>query len=180
MKHPSLLTQQAVDPILETARRNLAYEGALYPMLFVQFKDSQSILLPLELPDDPEAKRDYFAELGSLVRRNCRGGLGATLYLGEGWLVDGRSAVDAAKVAPGAPWARHPCRQESIAVVGRNAQNTRHTFVVQPFGRDPQGKPVWQPIANAVYNQPPAQGVRMDGLLDWFFVGAADKIEVPF
>lgn len=171
MQSSSLLTQRAVDPILAIARHNLEADGRLLPVLFVRFRDGRQSLLPLELSANPNAKRRHLEALGHALNRN---GVAEALFLGEGWCVDARTAPDALKVRP----SRHPCRQEAIALVGRNRPNTRHTCVLQPFGRDSQNKPVWQSPLRAVYDQEVTRDTQASGLLDWFFA-SADVLDLP-
>jgi hypothetical protein len=79
-----------------------------------------------------------------------------------------------------APWilppSCHPQRQEAIVIVGRNAPASRYSLLVQPFGRDDEGKPVWRRLAVARYDVPMDEGYQPGGLLDYLF--AANRKEV--
>lgn len=151
--------------MLRQARINLLRDGALAPVLFVQFQKGEKGLLPLELPENPNDKPDYFATLG-LVFVSAGKQLHEALMLSETWYVskdeDANLSLD---ISP----SEHPRRKEAISLMGRNAAGTRFTFVVQPFGRDLRHRPVMEKVAIAEYNVSSMAELAAVGLLDYLF-----------
>lgn len=151
--------------MLRQARLNLLRDGSLAPVLFVQFQNHEKGVLPLELPTDPEEKPEYFAIIG-LVFASAGKQLNEALMLSETWYVSREE--DAALTLEVRP-SEHPQRKEAISMMGRNAQRTRYTFVVQPFGRDTRQRPVMERVAIAEYNIAQTAGVAAVGVLDYLF-----------
>jgi hypothetical protein len=138
-------------------------------MLLVHLANGQKIVTELELPDTTPEKEAYFTRLGAFFRRRGQP-IDEAMTVVEGWYVDVREHPDALTV----PVSQHPARREVISIVGRNAPGTRHTFLVQPFSRDPLNQPVFEPIPAelAQFNVRRDQGTHSEGLLDYLFAAA--------
>jgi|SRR5581483_4135158 len=162
---PSILSQEFAEGILRQAKQNLKKDGALSPMLFLQFKEGEGGIVPLDLPDTHEERAEYFAVIGATFQSQGKV-IEEALFLSDTWYVsaegEGRLSLD---VAP----SKHPKRREAITIIGRDAQRTRYTMVVQVYGRDRQHQPVFEPPALAEYNifGTPTSGPV--GLLDHLF-----------
>ncbi len=116
------------------------------------------------LPNTPEQKRVYFAQLGAHYGRHGQLIRAAVLVV-ESWLVESEEPPSAFRMRP----SRHPGRQEALVLIGRDAPDTRSTQVIQPFTRDPRNKPVWSKPITAIYDEPATPGNRTQGLLDELF-----------
>lgn len=165
MQTLTILAQPFVDAILGTAKRNVEADGFLTPVVFVQFANGERIVCPLKLPNTPDEKRRYFINLGCEFRQAGRI-IQEALALLEGWYVDARTAASTLQFAP----SQHPQRQEALVVIGRNAEQTRSTSVIQPFGRGDQNRPVWEAPAMAEYNVPASGACQPAGLVDYLFI----------
>ncbi len=165
MQPLSILTQGVLEPLLRTARQNLARDGFLIPFLLVKFAATVPVIVPLDLPTTPEQKQRYFRQLGLQFGR---GGqlMQAAVMLSESWFVNAQQAPAASRFLPSA----HPCRQEAIMMVGRNADNTRATHVIAPFVRAGNHQPVWGAYPIAVYDEPVKAAGKSIGLLDYLFL----------
>ncbi len=151
--------------LLQQARLNLLRDGSLAPVLFVQFQEGEKGVLPLELPENADEKPGYFATL-AVVFMGAGKQLNEALMLSETWYVSKEEDVNlSVDIRP----SEHPQRKEAISLMGRNAAATRFTFVVQPFGRDLQQRPVMEQIAIAEYNIGQTTGITAVGLLDYLF-----------
>ncbi len=165
MENTSILDRPFVENILTTARHNLEMDGALVPMAFARLGDHLVVPVGLpDLPNDGDPKRMLLIGLGAKLRAQGQE-INEAIMLVETWFVDGLKHPNAAKTRP----SQHPARQEAIVVVGRNAANTRHTTVIQPFMRDDDNQPVWLPIPVADYNMSGANSMQAVGLLDFLF-----------
>lgn len=78
--------------------------------------------------------------------------------------LDGK-APDAHKFMP----REHPLRQEAIMLVGRNAEETRQTQIVQTVKRDKKNEPVWGSYIVETYNEPMTENNKVGGLIDALF-----------
>lgn len=163
---PSLLSYEAVRPILELAKKNLVSDGFLQPVLFVTLGTGQRLICGVELPQTFEQRREYFQRLGASFQQD-RKVVREALFLSEGWYVNVRTSPGAFAVPP----SRHPQREETITVIGRDAAKTRVTFLVVPFKRVANGELVWQPIGFATYAAPTGEEMGVSGFLDDFFEG---------
>lgn len=165
MKNRSILERQFVENILATARHNLEVDGALAPVVFARLGDQMVVPVGFpDLPTDPDLKRMVMIGLGTKLREQGQE-IAEAIMLLEAWYVNGLQYQDAAKIRP----SQHPGRQEAIVAVGRNADNTRGTTVIQPFLRSDEHKPVWMKIPVADYNTSAANSVHAVGLLDYLF-----------
>ena len=166
MNTASILTQEAVEPLLTVARENLEKDGFLVPVLLLDVAAKDPVMLMLmDFPDTPQAKQAYFAKIGAQFGRLGRR-IQEAVSLAEAWMVLAQQAPAAHRILP----SRHPSRQEVLALVGRDAANSRSTQLIQPFTRDAANKPLWGEPAIAVYNEPVEQGHRAQGLLDDLFL----------
>lgn len=161
----SILAKEFVTDILRGARTNLERDRALAPMLFLHFANREHDILPLDLPETTEAKEAYFAALGRGFRQAGRS-IQEAVFVSETWFVmaekNERLNLD---VRP----SQHPKRKEAIMVVGRDAERTRFSMVVHPFGRDRRNRPVFERPAIEEYNVSAESGTRPVGLLDHLF-----------
>ena len=164
MTTKSILVQEIIDENLRTARQNLEQDGLLQPVLFLHLAANDILVVPLTLPDTFEKKALFFFEMG---RRLHEQGLqpSEAVFLSESWFLSVQEAPDAMKLPP----SEHPSPQEAIVAVGRNADNSRYTQVVQPFTRDKHNRPVWQAILIAVYDEKQTPGNGSVSILDFLF-----------
>jgi hypothetical protein len=102
--------------------------------------------------------------LGNTLRRCGRPVVEAVL-LAESWYVDAAQSPGALAVAP----SHHPDRQQAITLIGRHADHSRETQVVQPFRRDSDRQWVWEKRPLELYNQPVNQPGAAISLLDYLF-----------
>jgi len=170
MEARSILTKGFLQPVMATARKNLEADGRLYPVLFLHWSDGGLAAGLVQLPATSEEKRAYFRNLGFSFRRQGTR-IQEAIFVAESWFVMARKpgSLDVASSC-------HPQRQEAIVIVGRNAPASRYSLLVQPFGRDGEGKLVWRRLAVARYDAPLDEGYQPGGLLDYLF--AANRKEV--
>jgi hypothetical protein len=167
---PSILAEAFGAPILTLARHNLEKDGKLAPVLFVKQPQRAPLLVGLTLPPEAEERQHYFLRLGHSLRQQGES-VAEALLLMEGWFVSAQQGPLRFDRRP----SQHPHRQEAIVLMGRNADHSRVTQVIQPFGRDAHGQPVWEERPLAVYNQPAGQGPQARGLLDYLFAAAEGR-----
>lgn len=161
----SILEQRVVEPILEAARENVQRDGSLVPVLFLRFQEAEASIFPVELPDTTEEKYAYFGDLGlAFVSMGKR--LEEALFLSETWYLS--SDVEP-QLHPEVRPSQHPRRREAISLVGRNAERTRFTFVIEPFHREGKQRWVFEKRAVEAYNASVAGGIGPVGLLDALF-----------
>jgi hypothetical protein len=144
----SILLQSFVEGILNQARQNLQKDGAVAPVLFLQFQDGEGGIMPLDLPDTHEERRLYFTAIGLAFLAEGKQ-VDEALFLSETWYV---GADKNERLTPDVAPSEHPRRREAITIVGRDAARSRYTVVIQPFGRDKQQKPIFEALAVAEYN----------------------------
>jgi hypothetical protein len=159
-----ILEQVFIDSVLRSAQQNVAQGQGLEPFLFLYIDGQPLTITPVVHPLSTQEKQAYFASLGAQLRRAGQV-IEAAVFLAESWIVLATEAPAACSVRP----SQHPSRREAIVAIGRDAANTRHSLVVQPFRRAEQHKPVWEPLAVASYNAPVEQGLQAVGLLDYLF-----------
>lgn len=161
----SILGQQFVEFILEGARHNLQKDGSLAPMLFFEFKNGEQGILPLTLPATVEERQDYFRAIGISLSAAGKA-IDQALFLCETWYVE---SEEGKRLALDVPPRRHPNRRQAITVMGRDAERTRYTAVIQLFHRDRQQRPVFEPITQADYDAFITPGTGPVGLIDHLF-----------
>lgn len=165
MTQTSVLDKRFFMQTLHTAQRALERDGELVPMLFVQRTSGAQDCWILRMPDTYEKKKTLFLAIGSTLRKS-KGPFTEAVMRMESWYVNAQKAPNAKEFLP----SRHPCLQEALVLVGRNADNSRQSTVVAPFTRDPNDKVIWGDIPLAQYNHPVEAGNRAVGLLDFLFV----------
>lgn len=159
MSNKSILTKGELESILSEVRHQVS-DNNMIPVLFVHTESGEKLACPLsKLPGTPEEKSQYFLSIGASLRQNGTI-VQEAISACESWYVkvDKSSPMD---VLP----SEHPERQEAVVLVGRNADNTRSAYLIQPFTRNEVGGPVWQPVMFNIDKQ------VATGLLDWFFAG---------
>lgn len=166
MNTASILTKEATARLLKIACENLARDGFLVPVLFLHLAAKAPLILELkEFPNTFLKKQAYFGTIGAHFGRLGQR-IQEAVSLTEAWMVLAQQAPAAFRFPP----SQHPSRQEILALIGRNAANTRSTQVIQPFARDASNQPLWSEPAIAAYNEPVGQGHRVQGLLDDLFL----------
>jgi hypothetical protein len=86
------------------------------------------------------------------------------LFVSEVWFVEPEE-IEALNVAS----SQHPSRKEGISIVGRNSSGTRFTQVLQPFSRNANDQPIFEPLKDAKYNVLGDEESRPTGLMDRLF-----------
>jgi hypothetical protein len=162
----SILAEAFGARILRLARHNLEQDGVLAPALFVKQPSHAPLLVGLKLPAEPAERQRYFLRLGHSLQRQGQRVVEAVLLM-ESWFVQSQPGRLDLSVRP----SQHPARQEAIVLIGRNADHSRVTQVIQPFRRDSEQRLAWESCPQAVYDQPAGQGPRASGLLDYLFAG---------
>ena len=161
----SILGKEFVDVVMGAAQMNLAKDGELVPALFLQTQDDEQMVVVLEnFPADGDEKRLYLASLGVALHSTGRR-IDEAIFLSEVWYVEEEKEGEHLEARP----SQHPQRREAIAVMGRDAQRSRLTHVLQPFHRDNQNQPVFDKVAVAEYNVPAEQTPQAFGLVDYLF-----------
>lgn len=161
----SILGQKFVEFILEGARQNLLKDSNLAPMLFLRFKSGERGILPLALPSTVEERQEYFRAMGVSFATTGKA-IDQALFLCETWYVE---TEEGKQLNLAVPPSRHPKRREAITVMGRDAERTRYTAVIQLFHRDRHQRPVFEPITEADYNAFVTPGTGPVGLIDHLF-----------
>ena len=159
MSNKSILTKGELESILSEVRHHVS-NCNLISVLFMNTKSGERVVCQLsDLPSTPEEKRQYFMSIGASFRQNGTV-VQEVIFACESWYVKvvNSSPID---VLP----SEHPERQEAVVLVGRNADNTHSAYLIQPFTRNEDGGPVWQPVMFNIDKQ------VATGLLDWFFAG---------
>lgn len=166
MHTQSLLSQKAGEAILKMARRNLETDGSLVSFLFLTLASGKRTEIPLRLPATTEDKEALFVTLG-IALASVGETVSEAVMLSEGWVVNAQKAPAALTLPPN----QHPSRQEVITLIGRNAEDTRSTCVVLPFSRSSAGRLIFEALLFALYDEPTTAGSKVEGLLDYFFIG---------
>src|SRR5262249_55443929 len=147
-------------------RETIEHDGFLVPVLMLDVVNQGPIILMLmDMPNTTEQRTVYFAKIGTQFRLFGQR-IQAAVSLGESWMVQAHQAPAALRMRP----SQHPSRQKTLALLGRNADNTRTTQVIQPFSRDTTNKLVWREPLLALYNEPVENGHHTQSVLDELFV----------
>lgn len=168
----SILTQAHMTSLLAIAQANVEKGHHLLAMLFVQSRGvrGQAVGLPLaDLPADAAQRALYFAALGAQLKREI-GDIEAAIFLNEAWWTPVAAGQPIGNVTP----SQHPDRCEAILLVGRNADNSHHSLLLQPFTRDRLQNPVWSKTRLESYGQPGQ--LKAVGLLDLLFQANQGKV----
>ena len=159
----SILERDVIEFILEGARENLNTHSSLVPTLFMRLNNGDRTITPLSLPGNPNEKQVYFTLLGQAVRESGRD-IQEAVLVSEAWYVTPKG-----ENAPFAAPSRHPDRKEAISLVGRDALGLRQVFAIQPFHRDPENHPVFEPLELHHLDENADQNFYSTGLLDYLF-----------
>jgi hypothetical protein len=162
----SILSREFVEPILTVTKEFLRYHEHLGPALFLRMEAGEKGVIPLAYLDDLrtiEERREYFASLGLSVRL-VGNKIREALFVSEVWFV-----VPEEMESLDVPPSQHPSRKEGISIVGRESKGTRFTQVLQPFSRDVNDQPIFEPLKDAKYNVPLDDVSRPSGLIDHLF-----------
>lgn len=167
-----ILTQAYMTKLLTVAKAELEKDNDLIAMLFVQSRGlrGRAAGLPLaDLPADVAQRYLYFATLGARLKRQL-GAIEAAVFLNGAWWASVAAGQPLGHVRP----SQHPNRHEAIVLVGRNADNTHQSFLLQPFTRDRLQHPVWGKTVLETYGQPGQ--LKATGLLDMLFQANQGKV----
>lgn len=160
----SILAPEFVETVLTAAKENLNRDGYLSPVLFLHLEGGGRVMFSLRLPETPEEKQAYFAGIG-LATYQAGQRIQEAVFVSEAWYVDVSEEGTVPDIAP----SQHPKRREAITIVGRNADKSRISFVIQPFSRDSQNQPLWEEMPLARYNVATDEDVHPVGLIDYLF-----------
>jgi len=164
---PPILSQSLIEGFLRVAKANLRHDGYLEPVCFIQLANGQMDVIALHSlgPGDTLAERQQaFRRLRQQL--HARGStVQAAVCLMEAWYLDAQTAMAGPSIAP----SQHHARKQAIVIVGRNANNTRTTVVMQPFHQDAAHRYVWEKQPIAYFNQPREGDYHFAGLLDYLF-----------
>jgi hypothetical protein len=165
-RQTSILTRDFVRGILRGAQQNLVHDGGLAPVLFLHMDNGESGMFALDLPPTHDEKAKYFAGLRFVIEHAGRR-IDEALFVSESWYVSKKEGRElSTEIRP----SEHPNRKEAIVLVGRDAEGTRQTLLVQTFTRDIQNRPVFGEVAVEEYHGPESRtDTRASGLLDYLF-----------
>lgn len=153
----SLLSKESIEKVLNGARENLSQDGHVAPVLLVRFESGEERAVFLRhFPEVSGRKWAYLARLGVALRRT-EGKFQEAVLVTESWFVQPKGEEqDLGQSAP----SEHSDRREAIFVAGRDADKSRFSLVLQPFGRR---------LADS--------DLRMEGILDSLFAEPEKKRE---
>lgn len=160
----SILNRDFVETVLVNAQENLKDHGHLVPVLFMHFESGQRAISTLSLPDTVEERREHFSQIGESIRQGGKA-IREALFVTQAWYV----RADEQPSPLDLPLSQHPGRTEMITIVGRNAQATRATLLLQPFSRDEANRPVFRTADLAQYDESSDADYRPLGLIDHLF-----------
>ena len=163
----SILAKEFVETVLTAARVNVERDGALHPVLFLELRsDEQVVMLLKEFPDTVGERQEYFTALGMALSHTGRR-IDEAVFVSEAWYVGMEEGGTEFDVAP----SQHPERREAVVVMGRDVKRTRLTHVLQPFHRGDRNQPVFDQRVMEEYNIPAEQFPQAVGLVDYLFAG---------
>lgn len=165
MKSISALSQELIETLLKLARQQLQYEGKLLALLFFRFDNERVVLMREELPAQHEERRRVIRRIGHHMRSR-EGNIQEAVMVVNTWFVAGRDGIDGLSTAP----SQHPLRQSAIVASGRNAEDSRHSIVVQPYDVNNDNSVVWLEPMMAHYDHPTDAKNRVIGLVDDLFI----------
>ena len=163
-KPETILSRDFVDAIMLGARENLAAQGSLDTTLFLRLDNGEQGMVPLSLPPTHDEKRLYFTFLGLSIMESGRQ-IQEAVLVSESWYVEAPQDAPIPSKSPG----EHPDRKEAITLMGRDASAQHFVFAIQPFHRDSQDDPVFEPLAIEQFDAQPDRGYFATGLLDNLF-----------
>lgn len=163
MPKKSILTKGEISKVLKHECAHKEAGQDLIPTVLVQTVDDLRYAYFLkDLPEESGDRPAYFAALGRWARNNDVK-VAEAIFISEAW------AVANPKTGLGIMPSQHPDRIDTIIVIGRNVENTRHSLVVKPFRHNAEQKVEWQKAPFAIYDEPMSEQARTEGLLDYFF-----------
>lgn len=167
MSNRSILAKEEIDKIMQVARECAEKDQCVQQLLLLQVAGGRFLHMPLNLEGNADAKSVQLFTIGASLHAQ---GLtpSAALMVSESWFVMPLEAPAAMQFAP----SKHPARQEAIIIVGRSADNTRYSQVIQPFTRDKRNRPIWQPLMLENYDEPRTPHDGPTGILDFLFDGS--------
>lgn len=166
----SILALENVELILAAAKDNLKRDKFLQPILFMHLTTGERLMAPVELSGTTTEKVRYLNRIGFSLWQQGKA-VAEAILLAEGWFVALKEPTTAYIVPP----SQHPERREAIVLIGRNADRTKLTSVVQPFSRDEDDEPIWQTPEMTAFDTPPSEAMQLVGLLDYLFVQEPTK-----
>lgn len=160
----SLLSEKHARLVMQDAKAYLRQYGGIPATLLMNLNDGKQLRLPLALPQTHQEKVVYFEILGASVRR-LRKEIREAVLLSESWYVEKPNIDPTLKIAP----SKHPNRKEAITLVGRDHTGQKSIFALQPFGRDAQQQPLFEPLQLQQFDGKDPSAVYWVGLLDYLF-----------
>lgn len=163
----SILEKEFVESVLERAKEYLMQDDSFEPAIFLQFENQDRATIVLKgFPNSAAGRQACVASIGRSMKRAGKR-IEEALFVSESWFVSRKKQE---QFSPNLRPSEHPNRKEAIIIVGRNANRTGQTFVIQPFNRDIELLPVFIDKEIEEYNVPAGNnGVRGDGLVDYLF-----------
>ena len=158
----SILDREFVETLLTIAQENLKSQGSLLPALFLDLESGERAMISPELPSTSEERKLMFSALGLSIHLSGQR-IREALFVSEVWFVTDEDAP-----LEGPP-AEHPNRREAISIMGRDAGNTRATYLLQPFTRNQQNQPVFGKKEFEGYNAPTDKSPQRLDLVDALF-----------
>ena len=165
MKKPTVLEREVLNPLLNTARKSLERDFFIIPFLLVQAKAPNPHLVPLDVLQKGEQRKNHLMQVGDAFRQHGQP-IQAAVMLTEIRIVHGHDVRTAQALS--ADQIRD--NQYAIHLIGRDADYTRLTHVVQPFVWLESKRAVWGECLHAVYNEPVQTAGQPTGLLDYLFL----------
>lgn len=165
MKSISVLSQEFIEMLLTHARRQLENDCKLVALLFLRFDDERVVFAKEELPEQHEERRRVMRRIGQHMRSRGEN-IQEALLVVNSWFVAGRDGIDGLSTAP----SQHPRRQAAIVASGRNAEDSKHSIVVQPYDVNDDNSLVWLEPMIAHYDHPTDAKNRVIGLVDDLFI----------
>ena len=167
----TILTQDFVALILQDAREHLRKYDGFPTSLFALMNNGKRILYPLSLPETHDEKCAYFGLLGFSIRDEGRQ-VREAILVAESWYVGDPEVDSHLELAP----SQHPNRKEAITLVGRDSAGLRTVFAIQPFSRDSQNKPIFEPLELDQCAGTAPTEYYSTGLLDYLFFPAGRRL----
>lgn len=165
MKSISVLSQDFIENMLRIARENLESERTLLTIVFLKLDDGRVSFTGIPMPEIYEDRRRVMQNLRQQIRGRGED-IREALVLMNSWFVDGEDATGGLDMAP----SQHPRRQEAIIAIGRNAEHSRASMVVQPYEQNETGRYDWRTPVVAQYDLPTDASNQVVGLVDDLFI----------
>jgi len=163
----TILDKEFCDNILRAASANLARDGELVPVLFLNLEGVGTTIVQLvDFPGRGDEKRAYLRALASIVRAQ-EGEILEALMIFEAWVV-GREPSQAEKLL-GVAVRDMPDRAEAVAIFGRSADGSRVTNLLVKIERDREGEPSMGVAEYPLYNASVTEEIGSESLLDAMF-----------